>query len=106
MVRARRMSTGTTYAAIFSQSSVFHHTIRHGPMDSLNVCVGGAIATIATVLITHWMNQRGGTRRLTEVRDELYLRLNAIDVRLNEFDQELNKGLRGLDRRDDSVERR
>jgi hypothetical protein len=74
-------------------------------MDSLSVCVGGEIATIATVLITYWLSERSGTRRLNEVRDELYLRLNAIDVRMNEVEQEVRKHHSSLER-DDAIERR
>jgi hypothetical protein len=72
-------------------------------MDSLSVCAGGAIATIATVLITHWLSERSGTRRLNEVRNELYLRLNAIDVRLNEVKQEVRRSHSTFDR-DDAIE--
>lgn len=58
-------------------------------MDSLTAGVGGAIATIAAVVITHWLGQRGGKKRSDQVRDEIYLRLNAIDFRLNDVDNEL-----------------
>jgi hypothetical protein len=56
-------------------------------MDSLTA--GGMITTFAAVLITHWLAQRGGRRRSDQVRDELILRLNAIDLRLTEVNGDL-----------------
>lgn len=43
----------------------------------------------AAVAITHWLVQRGGRQRSDEVRDELILRLNAIDLRLSEMNGDL-----------------
>jgi hypothetical protein len=56
-------------------------------MDSLTA--GGMITTVAAVLITHWLAQRGGRQRSDQVRDELILRLNAIDLRLTEVNGDL-----------------
>jgi hypothetical protein len=58
-------------------------------MNSLTAGGGGAIATVAAVLITHWLRQRGGRKRSDQIRDEIYLRLNAIDFRLNEVEKGL-----------------
>jgi hypothetical protein len=58
-------------------------------MDSLTAGGGGAIAMVAAVLITHWLGQRGGRQRSDQLRDEIYLKLNAIDFRLNEVENGL-----------------
>src|ERR1700724_2354757 len=46
-------------------------------MDS--VTVDTVMAVVAVILMAHWLGQRGGKKRSDQVRDELYLRLNAID---------------------------
>jgi hypothetical protein len=73
--------------------------IQFGDMDSVT---GGAISTVAAVLLTHWMGQRTGKKRSDQVRDEIYLRLNAIDFRLTEVERGLT--LRIYEARVDSIE--
>jgi hypothetical protein len=68
-------------------------------MDSLTA--GGVITTFAAVLVTHWLAQRGGRQRSDQVRDELILRLNAIDLRLTEVNGDLKLGISEV--RGDSV---
>ena len=58
-------------------------------MDAATVGVLGAVATVAAVLITHWLGQRGGKERADQVREELNARLGAIDSRLTEVKGDL-----------------
>jgi gas vesicle protein len=70
-------------------------------MDATTVGIIGAVVTVFSVLLTHWLGQRGGRERADQVRDELTSRLSGLDSRLTEVKGDLKDLIR--DSKNDSL---
>jgi|SRR5579872_720811 len=59
----------------------------------ITIGIIGAGATVAAVLITHWLGQRNGEERANHVRDEMLGRMTSLDGRMTEVKTDLNARL-------------
>src|SRR5579875_2826983 len=51
-------------------------------MNATQIGLIGAAATVLAVVVTHWLAQRSGESRATQVREELLSRFAGLDARV------------------------
>jgi hypothetical protein len=71
-------------------------------LDAATVGILGAVATVAAVVISHWLNQRSGEQRANHVREEVLSRIASVETRIAEVKSDFASRLTEL-RSDDAA---